>query len=66
MLGKPAIKPDVPFPALDCCGGKALPGLPCQVSKDGVLSIPTLELKGNSIDVRHPSPMDLHQQILGI
>ncbi len=29
LLGEPAIEPDAPFPALDCCGGKASPGLPC-------------------------------------
>ena len=39
--------------ALDCCGGKASPGLPCQVSMDGVSLVPTLELKGNSVDVHH-------------
>jgi hypothetical protein len=50
LLGKPAIKPDALFPALDCCGGKALPGLPCQVSTNGVSLIPILELMGNSVD----------------
>jgi hypothetical protein len=55
LLGEPEIQPDAPFPALECCGGKALPGLSCQVSTNGVSLIPTLELKGNSIDgLHHP------------
>jgi hypothetical protein len=49
LLGKPAIKPDVPFPALDCCGGKALPGLPCKVSTNGMLLITVLEGGNNGI-----------------
>ncbi len=54
-MGKPAIKQDAPFPALDCCGGEAMPGLPCQVSMSGVLSIPILELKGDSVEgIHHP------------
>ncbi len=65
LLGKPATQPDALFPALECCGAKASPGLPCQVLTNGVSLIPTLELKGNSIDGLHHL-MDLHQQILGI
>jgi hypothetical protein len=53
LLGKPAIKPDAPFPALDCCGGKTTPGLPCQVSMNGVSSILLLELEGDSIEGIH-------------
>ena len=43
LLGEPAIEPDVPFPALECC----------QVSTNGVSLIPTLELTGNSVDSLH-------------
>ena len=53
LLGEPAIEPDVPFPALECCRGKATPGLLSQVSTNGVLPIPKLELAGNSIDSLH-------------
>ncbi len=54
LLGKPAIKLDAPFPALECCGGKES-GLPCQVSTNGLSLIPTLELMGNSVDgLHHP------------
>jgi hypothetical protein len=49
MLGKPLIEPNVLFPALDCCGNKALPGLPCQVSTNGVSLIPVLEGGHNGI-----------------
>ncbi len=55
VMGEPAIKPDAPFPALECCGGKATLGLPCQVSTNGMSSIPTLSLTGNSVDgLHHP------------
>jgi hypothetical protein len=55
LLGEPAIQPDVPFPALERWGDKASPGLPCQVWTNGVSSIPTLELEGNSVDgLHHP------------
>ncbi len=50
LLGKPAIEQDAPFPAMDCGGGKVLPGLPCKVSTDGVSLIPVLEGKNNGID----------------
>jgi hypothetical protein len=53
LLGEPAIEPDAPFPALDCCGSKALPGLPCKVSTNGVASIPVLEGGNNGIDGSH-------------
>jgi hypothetical protein len=49
LLGKLAIKPDAPFPALDCYGGKALPDLSCKVSTNEVSSIPVLEGKNNGI-----------------
>ena len=45
----------IPFPALDSCGGKVMPGLLCPVLMNGVSSIPILELKGNSIEgIHHP------------
>ncbi len=50
LYGKPAIEPGAPFPALECDGGKAAPGLPCQVSTDGMSSIPILEGGDNSIE----------------
>jgi hypothetical protein len=55
FLGKPAIQPDAPLPALYRSGSKAAPGLPCKVSTNGVLSIPTLDLEGSSVDgIHHP------------
>ncbi len=54
FLGKPAIQPDVLFPALDCCSGKALPGLPCKVSTNGVSLIPLLEGRNNGIQGSMP------------
>ncbi len=55
LLGEPATQPDAPFPALECCGGEASPGLPCQVSTNEVSLMPTLELKVNSVDgLHHP------------
>jgi hypothetical protein len=54
FLGKPAIQPDVLFPALDCCSGKALPGLPCKVSTNGVSLIPLLEGGNNGIQGSMP------------
>jgi hypothetical protein len=55
LLVKPAIQLDALFPALDGHGREALPGLPCKVSTNGVSSIPTLELKGNSVEcIHHP------------
>ncbi len=53
LLVKPVFQPDVLFPALDGNGRKALPGLLCKVSANGVLSIPTLEVEGNSIEASH-------------
>jgi hypothetical protein len=53
LLVKPAIQPDALFPALDGCGREALPGLPCEVLANGVLSIPTLEVEGDSIEATH-------------
>jgi hypothetical protein len=53
LLGRLAIQPDAPLPALYCSGGKVMLGLPCQVSTKGVLLIPTLDLEGNSIDGNH-------------
>jgi hypothetical protein len=47
LQGLLATKPDAPFPALDCCGGKALPGVPCKVLKNGMSLIPVLK-GGNS------------------
>jgi hypothetical protein len=47
----------VPFPALDCCPGKATPGLPCQVSTKGLSLIPILELESNSVEGIHPPSM---------
>jgi hypothetical protein len=49
LLGKPAIKPDALFPALDCCDGKASPDVLCKVSTNGVSLIPVLEGGNNSI-----------------
>jgi hypothetical protein len=55
LLGKPAIQLDVPLPAPDCSGGKAMPGLLGQVSMNGVSLIPTLELEGDSVEcIHHP------------
>ncbi len=55
LLVKPAIQPDALFPALDGYGRKVLPGLPCKVLTNGVSSIPTLELKGDSVEgIQHP------------
>jgi hypothetical protein len=54
LLVKPACQPDASFPALDGCGRKALPGLPCKVSStNGVSLIPTLEVEGNSVEAIH-------------
>ncbi len=53
FLGKSAIQLGAPLPALYCSGGKATPGLLCQVSTNGVLLIPTLDLKGDSVDGFH-------------
>jgi hypothetical protein len=47
LLVKPVCQPDVLFLALDGCGRKASPGLPCEVSTNGVLLIPKLEVEGN-------------------
>ncbi len=49
LLGEPAIELNAPFPALDCCGGKALPSSPCQVSTSEVSLIPVLEGRHNGI-----------------
>jgi hypothetical protein len=53
LLIEPAFQPDASFPALDGCGREALPGLLCKVSMNGVSSIPTLEVEGNSIEAIH-------------
>jgi hypothetical protein len=53
LLVKPACQPDASFPALDGHGCKALPGLPCKVSTNGVSLIPTLEVEGNSVEAIH-------------
>ncbi len=42
-----------------------MPGLPCQVSTDGVSLIPTLELKGNSVEGLH-HPWICISKILGV
>jgi hypothetical protein len=55
LLGESAIQPDAHLSALYRSGGKATPDSPCQVLTNGVLSIPTLDLKGNSVDgIHHP------------
>jgi hypothetical protein len=55
LLVEPVIQPDAPFSALDGHGHEALLGLPCEVSTNGVLLIPKLELEGNSVEgIHHP------------
>jgi hypothetical protein len=53
LLVKPAFQPDASFPALDGHGCEASPGLPCEVSMNGVSSILTLEVEGDSIEASH-------------
>jgi hypothetical protein len=53
LLVEPAFQPDASFPALDGCGHKALPGLPCKVLTNGVLLILSLEAEGDSIEAIH-------------
>jgi hypothetical protein len=65
LLGKPAFKPDVPLPALKCGGGKAMPGLPCKVSLDGVATMPVLEgvndgLQGDTLRAGRPATRVSH------
>jgi hypothetical protein len=50
LLVKPAFQPDASFPALDGCGCEVSPGLPCKVLMNGVSLIPTLEVKGDSVE----------------
>jgi hypothetical protein len=64
LLVEPACQPDASFLALDGCGCEALPGLPCEVSMNGVSSKPTLEVEGNSIEAIH-YPWIFYQQISG-
>jgi hypothetical protein len=55
LLVKPASQPEALLPALDGHGHKALLGLPCKVSMNGVSLIPTLEFKGDSVEgIHHP------------
>jgi hypothetical protein len=53
LLVEPACQPDASFLALDSCGHEASPGLQCEVLTNGVSSIPTLEVEGNSVEVSH-------------
>ncbi len=53
LLVKPAFQPDALFPALDGRGHEASPGLPCEVLTNGLSLIPTLEVKGDSVEAIH-------------
>ncbi len=47
LLVKPASQPEATLPALQSCGGKAMPGLLCQVPTNRVSSVPMLDVQVN-------------------